>query len=173
VPGCRAPIRSKGKQRICGVSYRKRSIETQTAGTFGLQNVTAVDHDRLLSQPSDALLAQVALFPANVALTCGFACNLIAFPPSSGRPIGHITGTDGKGRVSALLPSILQASPPRFPLTRGSRRGPRGREPAVLGRSSGILQRFLYPSHGAQPCYPDDRQWTGYPAVHPRASRIK
>jgi hypothetical protein len=31
VPGCRAPIRSKGKQRIWGVSYRKRSIETQTA----------------------------------------------------------------------------------------------------------------------------------------------
>jgi len=34
VPGCRTPIRSKGKQRFGAVSCRKRSIETQTAVIF-------------------------------------------------------------------------------------------------------------------------------------------
>ena len=31
MPGCRAPIPSKGKQRIGAISYGKRSVETQTA----------------------------------------------------------------------------------------------------------------------------------------------
>jgi hypothetical protein len=37
MPGCRTPIRSKGKQQIGAVFYRIRSIETQTAVERGLQ----------------------------------------------------------------------------------------------------------------------------------------
>jgi hypothetical protein len=67
-------------------------------------------HDRLLSRPSDAPPAQVTLFPSNMLIALDFS----RVPSSSGQPIRHITETDGKGGISALLLCILRASSPSF-----------------------------------------------------------